>query len=80
MDKEIIDKQIKNEIELFKVYAFFLVGLITAIINFVIRYIEKNEKFILILLEVGSVFLILVSFFIIVSYIKIIKLTKKLKR
>ena len=35
MDKEIIDKQIKNEIELFKVYAFFLVGLITAIINFV---------------------------------------------
>lgn len=80
MDKEIIDKQIKNEIDLFKVYAFFLVGLITGNTNLVIRYIEKNEIFILNLLLIGIVFLLIVVIIFVISLIRIKKLTKTLKK
>ena len=80
MDKEIIDKRIKNEIELIKMYSFFLIGLITGVVNFVIRYIEKDEKFILNLLIIGFAFLSLVIYMFVSSFIRIKKLTKKLKK
>ncbi|MBW8048818.1 MAG: hypothetical protein FVQ77_00460 [Cytophagales bacterium] len=80
MDKEIIDKQIKNEIELVKIKSAFVIGLVTAIVSFVIRYLEKNEKFILILLIASCIFLFFVLILLINSYIKIINLTKKLKK
>jgi len=89
MDKEIIDKQIKNEIELFKVYSFLLVALTTGISfiviskslidQFISDYIRVNvDKIILILFIIGIIafFVVFVTFM--GSFIKIRKLTKKL--
>jgi len=91
MDKEIIDKQIKNEIELFKVYSFLLVALTTGISGIVISksiidefisgYIGVNvDKFILILLFGGIIIFLVILILFIYSYIKILNLTKKLKQ
>ena len=91
MDKEIIDKQIKNEIELFKVYSFLLVALITGISGIIISksfidefisdYIRiEVDKIILILLIIGIITFSVMLIVSIASYINILKLTKKLKK
>ncbi|MCH8317233.1 MAG: hypothetical protein IIA88_01850 [Bacteroidetes bacterium] len=89
MDKEIIDKRIKNEIELFKVYSFLLVSLTTGVSviiisksfidEFISDYIRVNvDKIIFILFIIGIISFIVVFVTFMGSFIKIRKLTKKL--
>lgn len=80
MNKETIEKLLKIKIDLFKIYSFFLVGLITGVIGFLLKYIRDNESVILTLLIIGSVVLIVVAYVFSKTYLKIIKLIKELKK
>ena len=80
MDKEDIDRLIKVEMDLFKIYVLLLVGFITGNISFLIRYIEKKEMYILVFFLLG-----ILSFFIIIyltyhTYSIILKLIKELRK
>ena len=78
MNKETIDKKVKIELELFKIYSFFLIGLVTGIASILFRNAFYDNKIILIALIIGIVFLIFTGTVGIISYIKIYKFTKKL--
>lgn len=78
MDKETTDKILKAEIQLFQIYAFFLIGLVTGIVTILINN-EFYEGIILIILNTGIVFLLIIIAFLIFTFIKIRKLIKILK-
>ena len=78
MDKETTDKILKAEIQLFQIYSFFLIGLVTGIATILINN-EHYEGMILIILYTGVVFLFILIPFFIYTLIKIIKLIKILK-
>ena len=79
MDKENIERIINIELEFFKTYSFFLIALIAGISSIVITK-AYSDKIVFILLIIGIIFLIVVAFFFVYSYIKIQKQTKKLKK
>lgn len=78
MDKETTDKILKAEIQLFQIYSFFLIGLVTGITTILINN-EHYEGMILIILYTGVVFLFILIPFFIYTLIKIRKLIKILK-
>lgn len=80
MDKETLKEIIKNEIELLKIYSAFIIGLVPGIVHFFIKYLSNYDKLSLYLLLGGLLFLIIVAIAFINSFIKIIKLTKTLKK
>ena len=75
MNKEIIERKLRTEIELFKIYSFFLIGLITGISTIVIGK-TYTDKYVFNLLVIGAIFLFVVFFAFFRSHIRIIKLTK----
>jgi len=78
MDTEKIEKKIEIEIDLFKMYSVFLIGLITGITTIIFEEQFYQNKIKLIVLILGLLFLTFVIFVFVKSYIKIYKLTKKL--
>ncbi|MCH8318482.1 MAG: hypothetical protein IIA88_08305 [Bacteroidetes bacterium] len=80
MSKEDIEKLIKIKIDLLKIYLLLLVGLITAEINFLLRYIENNEKIILYLFILGLILLIIIAFIANKTHSKIKELIKDFKK
>ena len=76
---EAIIEELKNEREFFKIYSFFIIGLITGISGIIISKIY-TDKFVLILLMIGLIFLSAITIMFIITYIKIKKLTKTLKK
>lgn len=76
MNKEIIEKKLKTELELFKIYSFFLIGLITGISTIIIGK-TYTDKYVLYLLISGTLILVVIFFAFFRSYFRIIKLTKQ---
>ena len=64
----------------FKIYAFFVGGLATGIVSFLLRNDFYSNKIVLILLVIGLIFLFFAIFALVGSYFKIKKITKKIKR
>ena len=75
MDEQ-IDRKLKAELDFFKVYAVFIIGLITGNVNLFDNFIEANALHTLIILVTGIAFLIFVAMMFVRSFFKIIKLTK----
>jgi hypothetical protein len=75
MDKEIIARELKTEIELFKVYSLFLIS-DTAGISSIIINKTYSDMFVKLLLGIGFFFLIVFGVLIIDSFIRIKKLSK----
>ncbi|MCH8319057.1 MAG: hypothetical protein IIA88_11290 [Bacteroidetes bacterium] len=78
MDKETTDKILKAELQLFQIYSFFLIGLVTGIATILINN-EHYEGIILIILNTGIVFSFILGGFLLHTFIKIRKLIKILK-
>lgn len=80
MDKDIVKEILKNQIDLLKIYSAFIIGLITGIVNFMVKYVENHNKLSLYLIIIGLIFFTFVVIAFIYSFITIIKLTKSLKK
>jgi len=80
MDKDIIKEILKNQIDLLKIYSAFIIGLITGIVNFMVKYVDNHDKLSLYLIIIGLIFFTFVVIAFIYSFIRIIKLTKSLKK
>jgi len=80
MEKENIEKLLNVEIDLFKVYSFFLAGLIAGDVNFLLKYFAEKEKIILYLLIIGFVALFFFVYLVIKTFFIIIKLKKEFKK
>lgn len=76
MDKEIIERKLKTEIDLFKIYSFFLFGIITGISTIIIGK-TYTDKYVLYLLIIAFTSLFVVSFTFFRSHIRIIKFTNQ---
>ena len=79
MNKETVDKAIRHEIELFKVYAIFIISLGTGSISLIFRSDFPENKIILFLFVIGVLIFIIFGFGFIQSFLKIRKLSKKLQ-
>ena len=75
MKEEEIERKLKAELDFFKVYAVFIIGLITGNVNLFNNFIAINEKHTFILLSTGAVFMIFMFGMILRSFYKIKKLT-----
>lgn len=80
MEKENVEKLLKVEIDLFKVYSFFLAGLIAGDVNFLLKYFAEKEEIILYLLIIGLVALVYSAYLVMKTFIIIIKLKKEFKK
>lgn len=76
MNKEIIERKLKAEIELFKIYSLFIIGLITGISSLLLKDKFYDNNIVLILLIIGFVFLIAVTI-IFIKYLHQIKILTK---
>ncbi|MBW8051684.1 MAG: hypothetical protein FVQ77_15370 [Cytophagales bacterium] len=77
---EALKEELINERDFFKIYSFFIGGLTTGIVSFLLRDDFYSNKIVLILLVIGFIFLIFVSVAFIRTYISIKKITKRIKR
>ena len=77
MDKEIIDKKLKAQIDLFKIYSVFLIGLISGITGILLQN-ELNNNIFVTLLIIGFIFFIIVVIIFIRTLFIIYKLINKL--
>jgi hypothetical protein len=78
MDKEIIDKKIKHKIELFKVYAIFVIALGSGNVSLFLFNKGAQTKDEFYLLVAGIVLFIMFVILFVRSYIIIVQLLKKL--
>ena len=76
MDKDKIERKLNTEIELFKVYSFFVAGLIAGISSIIISKTYKDE-YVEYLLWGGGGALVVFVIAVVYSYIRIKILTKK---
>ena len=76
-----MDKELKSEIELFKIYALFVVAIITGLSSISYRVFEitirYNLTFLIILFIIALIILIFATSLMIKSYFKIKKLQKQ---
>ena len=75
-NKEKIERKIKIELELFKMYCFFLIGLVTGIYSILISEIYNTNQVAFVILIIGIVFFLVVTILLVNSYIKLNKLKK----
>ena len=80
MDKEIIKEELKTELELFKIYSFILIGLVTGNVSLSFRFISEKTTFVLILLIIGIAALLTTFIRFTRAYFRIIKNIKNLKK
>jgi len=89
MKKENIDRRLTTEIELFKTFSWYLIGLTTGIASLLLtesdiifdflkkRQINFHSEIVLYLLIIASLFLIFVTYILIRTYFNINKLQKQ---
>jgi hypothetical protein len=79
MDKELIDKEIKHEVELIKVFTVFIISLGTGDMSLLIRddFFENRIAFYSFIAGVIPFIIFVRSF--ILSYLKIVRLIKQLR-
>jgi len=89
MNKENIDRKLTAEIELFKTFSWYLIGLTTGIaslilteINIIIEFLVKRSvnlhgEIVLGLLFAAFVFLLLIAFILLRTYFRINRLKKQ---
>ena len=77
MNIDAIKETLKARLDLFKLYILLIVGLITALSGIYIQ--ETIEKRDIIVMIIGFIFLVVIVFFAIKTYNKIINLIKKLE-
>ena len=88
MKKENIDRKLTAEIELFKTFSWYLIGLTTGIASLlltesdvIVDFVEKkhinlSDAIVLSLLVIAILFLIFVAYILIIKYFKINRLKK----
>jgi len=76
MNKDIIDRKLKAEINFFNIYAVFFIGLITGDLNLLLKYVYSEKPIILYLLIIGIILLIYTFVLLIKTYYSIKNLTK----
>lgn len=76
MKEQQIERKFKAELDFFKVYAVFIIGLATGDVNLLLRENVNNSLLIQVLFTAGSVLLIVAFFFLLRSYFRIRELTK----
>jgi len=77
---EEIKEKLINERIFFNIYSFFVAGLTTGIVSLVLRDDFDSNKVVLVLFVSGIFFLTFTMIALIRSYVRIIKITKKLRR
>jgi len=77
MDKDKIERKVKIEIEFFRIYSFFIFGLVTGIYGIFINGIYKWNYNAFLLLIIGVIFLIFFCIMFLNSYFKLKKLWKQ---
>ena len=78
-EKEILKKDIEIELELFKIYSLFLVGLITGVAGLLLKN-DNGNPFTKGLLFIGIFFLLSMGIIFLRSFFKIRKLRKQFKK
>jgi len=76
MNKDVIDRKVKVELDFFKIYAIFVIGLVTGDVNLFLKYVSDKSNIILLLLMSGILVLILIFAFLIRSFLQLTKFTK----
>ena len=77
MSQDITDKKFTFWIEVFKVFSVFIIVLVAGTSTIIFRNNFENNKFELILLFVGTGFLVFVLIIFVLSIYKLLKLFKK---
>ena len=76
MNENAAERKLKAELDFFKVYAVFIIGLVTGDVNLFLKFMDEATAHILILLLFGMCVLLVVLFFFMKSFNTINKLTK----
>lgn len=76
MKEEVTERKLKAELDFFKVYAVFIIGLVTGNVNLLNRYFEKGTPLALVLFTAGILILMVVFVMLLRSLFKIDALTK----
>ena len=76
MNKDIIDRKLKAEINFFNIYAVFFIGLITGNLNLLLKYVYSEKPIILYLFITGIILLVYTFVLLIKTYFSIKNLTK----
>ena len=76
MKEEIIERKLKAQLDYFKIYAVFIIGLTTGNVNLIKNFLEKELQSTFVMLCIGSFMFIVICIMFIQSIITINKLTK----
>lgn len=76
MKEELADRKLKAQLDFFKIYSVFVIGLVTGNVNLLNTYLEKGLQSTYILLWTGGFFLIIVFLLFARPIIKINNLIK----
>ena len=76
MKEEQVERRLKAELDFFKVYAVFVIGLATGEVNLLLREDVIDSLLIKVLFATGLVLLFVAFSFLIRSYFRIRKITK----
>ena len=77
---EIIKEELKAESEQYKIFSFFIIGLVTGVVSLLLRNNFYNDKIVLTLLIIGVAFLVGVVIMFVKSRYKIKRLITTLKK
>lgn len=76
MDKDKIERKVKIEIEFFRIFSIFIIGLVSGLYGIVFSGIYRINQFSYYALITGTIFLLFFAFLAVYSYIKLNKLKK----
>ena len=68
MDESTLERKLKAELDFYKVYAVFIIGLVTGDINLLLKYMNEPSQNMLLLLSLGISVLLVVFFFFMKSF------------